>query len=159
MTDPTVKVIIRTSGTEVEFEGGVDEVWTNVNRFFSELYPSIEIVKRLTGSLDVKELAEKLAGKVEIKENRINVILPGDAKTKILVCLAGAFVGKALGLLDKNYLTPKEIANFTGIDERIVRARLSELRKDGLVVKIEGGLYGFTSASLREIEQQMRQTP
>ncbi|MEM2015915.1 MAG: hypothetical protein QXY32_04525 [Nitrososphaerota archaeon] len=152
MEEKRIKVTIKTSENEVvEFEGRYEEVWMSVNKYFSEIYPSLSTVRKLVGAVDVEELINKLSGKIEIKEGRINIVSGGDAKQKILLCLAGAFIGKRLGLFEKEFLTPKEIANYTGIDERITRARLSELRKDGLVIRKEDGLYGFTIASLKEI--------
>ncbi|RLF98677.1 MAG: hypothetical protein DRN49_05515 [Thaumarchaeota archaeon] len=81
----------------------------------------------------------------------ISVLEDTGAKRKILLCLAGAYVGKLLGLLERDKLTPKEIASYTGLNEKVTRARLSELRKAGLVIKYGEGLYGFTKASIREL--------
>ncbi|MCS7132349.1 MAG: hypothetical protein N3F65_02350 [Nitrososphaeria archaeon] len=146
-----MKVTIRHGDTEVEFEGEHEEVWMSINRYLSEAFPPLEVVKKLTGAIDIMDLAKKLEGFVEIKEGRINILKDVDAKKKILLCLTAAHVGKALSLFEKDKLTPKEIAAYTGLDERIARARLSELRKAGLVIKYDEGLYGFTPASLEEI--------
>ncbi|HDJ66236.1 MAG TPA: ArsR family transcriptional regulator [Nitrososphaeria archaeon] len=81
----------------------------------------------------------------------ISVLEDKGAKRKILLCLAGAYVGKLLGLLEKDKLTPKEIASYTGLNEKVTRARLSELKKAGLVIKYGEGLYGFTKASIKEL--------
>lgn len=151
MEKERIRVTIKTKDSEVEFEGEYEEVWISINKYFSELYPSLQIVKNLIGAVDIEDLMNKLSGKIEIKEDRINILAGGDAKKKILLCLAGAYVGRRLGIFEKEFLTPKEIANFTGIDEKITRARLSELRKEGLVIRKEDGLYGFTPASLRDM--------
>ncbi len=151
MKEEKIKVVIKTGESEVEFEGGYEEVWMSVNKYFSELYPSLQVVKKIVGAVDIEDLASKLSGKVEVREDRINILVGGDAKKKILLCLAGAYLGRKLGIFQREFLTPKEIANYTGIDERITRARLSELRKEGLVIRKEDGLYGFTPASLKEI--------
>ena len=124
-----------------------------MNKYFSETYPALEAVKNLTGAIDVNELAEKLKGLIEIREGKINVLGGGDAKKKILLCLAAAYAGKALGLFEKDKLTPKEIAAYTGLDERVTRARLSELRKAGLVVKNEEGLYSCSSAGFKLVSE------
>lgn len=153
MVEEKIRVSIKTSESEVEFEGRYEEVWMSINKYFSELYPSIEIVKKLIGAIDVKELAEKLVGKVELREDRINIIESVDAKKKILLCLAGAYVGNRIGRFNKDSLTAKEISSYTGLNEKIVRARLSELRKSGLVIKKEDGSYGFTSASMKMITE------
>jgi len=151
-----LKVIIRHDETEVEFEGDYESVWRSVNKFFSETYPALEIVKKLTGAIDVADLAKRLEGLVEFREGRIIILKEMDAKRKILLCLAAANVGKALGLFEKDKLAPKEIAAYTGLDERVTRARLSELRRAGLVIKSGEGLYGFTSSSLEEVFGERR---
>jgi len=118
--------------------------------------PSIEAVKKLTGAIDITDLMKKLEGLVEIREGRITILKDVDAKRKIILCLAAAYVGKALGLFEKDKLAPKEIAAYTGLDERVARARLSELRKAGLVIKYDEGLYGFTPTSLDEFLGERR---
>ncbi len=140
----------------MEFEGSYEEVWMSINRYFSEILPSIEAVKKLIGAVDITDLMKKLEGLVEIREGRITVLKDVDAKRKIILCLAAAYVGKALGLFEKDKLAPKEIAAYTGLDERVARARLSELRRAGLVIKYDEGLYGFTPTSLDEFIGERR---
>mgnify|MGYP000026368323 CR=1 FL=1 len=156
MSSGKIRVSIKHDETEVEFEGGYEEVWKSINRYFSETYPALETIKALTGLTDVADLAEKLKGLVEFREGRIIILGELEAKRKILLCLAAAYVGKALGLFEKDKLTPKEIAAYTGLDERVTRARLSELRRAGLVIRSEEGLYGFTSTSLNELFGEKR---
>ena len=151
MSSEKVRVVIRHGETEVEFEGYYKDVWKSVNKFFSEVYPALDVVKKLTGAVDVTDLAKKLEGLVEFRDGRIIVLKEMDAKRKILLCLAAAHVGKVLGLFEKDKLVPKEIAMYTGLDERVTRARLSELKRAGLVIKSGEGLYGFTSSSLGEL--------
>jgi len=151
MSDGELKVVLRHGETEVEFSGNYEDVWRSINKYLSEIYPSIEAVKKLIGAIDVNLLMEKLEGLVEIREGMINVLEDTGAKRKILLCLAGAHVGKILGLLERDKLTPKEIASYTGLNEKVTRARLSELKKAGLVIKYGEGLYGFTKASIKEL--------
>ena len=151
MSDGELKVVLRHGETEVEFSGNYEDVWRSINKYLSEIYPPIEAVKKLIGAIDVNLLMEKLEGLVEIREGMINVLEDTGAKRKILLCLAGAHVGKILGLLERDKLTPKEIASYTGLNEKVTRARLSELKKAGLVIKYGEGLYGFTKASIREL--------
>ena len=151
MSERPLKVIIMHGDHKAEFEGNYKDVWAGINRYLSQLYPTLEVVRKLTGSIDVQEVAERISGLIEIRDGRIILLRETDAKRRILLCLAGAYVGKAFGLIEKDKLTPKEIASHLGMDERVVRARLSELRKAGLVVKYEEGLYGFTPTSLREL--------
>jgi DNA-binding transcriptional ArsR family regulator len=147
MSSERVKVVIKCGETEVEFEGGYEDVWKSVNKFFSETYPALEAARKLTGAVDVTDVARRLEGRVEFRDGRIIIMKEVDAKRRIILCLAAAYVGKRLGLFDKEHLTPKEIAAYTGLDERVARARLSELRKAGLVAKTDEGLYSFLSTS------------
>ena len=151
MSDGELKVVLRHGETEVEFSGNYEDVWRSINKYLSEIYPPIKAVKKLIGAIDVNLLMEKLEGLVEIREGMINVLEDTGAKRKILLCLAGAHVGKILGLLERDKLTPKEIASYTGLNEKVTRARLSELKKAGLVIKYGEGLYGFTKASIKEL--------
>ena len=151
MSNGELKAILRHGETEVEFSGNYEDVWRSINKYLSEIYPPIEAVKQLIGAVDVNLLMEKLEGLVEIREGMINVLEDTGAKRKILLCLAGAHVGKILGLLERDKLTPKEIASYTGLNEKVTRARLSELKKAGLVIKYGEGLYGFTKASIKEL--------
>ena len=151
MSDKELKAVLRHGETEVEFSGNYEDVWRSINKYLSEIYPPIEAVKKLIGAIDVNLLMEKLEGLVEIREGMINVLEDTGAKRKILLCLAGAHVGKILGLLERDKLTPKEIASYTGLNEKVTRARLSELKKAGLVIKYGEGLYGFTKASIKEL--------
>ena len=151
MSDGELKAVLRHGETEVEFSGNYEDVWRSINKYLSEIYPPIEAVKKLIGAVDVNLLMEKLEGLVEIREGMINVLEDTGAKRKILLCLAGAHVGKILGLLERDKLTPKEIASYTGLNEKVTRARLSELKKAGLVIKYGEGLYGFTKASIKEL--------
>ena len=151
MSNGELKAILRHGETEVEFSGDYEDVWRSINKYLSEIYPSIEAVKRLTGAIDVDLLMKKLEGLVEIRDGMISVLEDAGAKRKILLCLAGAYVGKILGLLERDRLTPKEIASYTGLNEKVTRARLSELRRAGLVIRYGEGLYGFTKASIKEL--------
>ena len=151
-----MRITIKHGETEVEFEGDYEEVWRSINRYFSETYPTLEAVKKLTGAVDINELIDKLKGLVEIRDGKINVLSETDAKKKILICLAAAYIGKSLGLLEKDKLAPKEVAAYTGLDERVTRARLSELRKAGLVLKNEKGLYSCSSSGFKLINELER---
>ncbi|MEM3410295.1 MAG: hypothetical protein QXR41_08655, partial [Nitrososphaerota archaeon] len=62
MEEKRIKVTIKTSENEVvEFEGRYEEVWMSVNKYFSEIYPSLSTVRKLVGAVDVEELINKLS--------------------------------------------------------------------------------------------------
>jgi len=47
VSDGELKAVLRHGETEVEFSGDYEDVWRSINRYLSEIYPSIEAVKRL----------------------------------------------------------------------------------------------------------------
>ncbi|MEM0383432.1 MAG: hypothetical protein QXS57_05530 [Candidatus Caldarchaeum sp.] len=148
-----VIVRIRHGGREVEFEGSREEVWAAVNRYFSETLGPVEVLSRLRGEVDVSEIAAKLSGKVLVSEGKVDVLVQGDAKKRIMLCLAAVYVGRRMGMVGTDFLSPKEVAGILRIDERVARARLSELWKSGLVDRNEDGRYRFKPfTSLKLIE-------
>ncbi|MEM1946707.1 MAG: hypothetical protein QXF95_06815 [Candidatus Caldarchaeum sp.] len=149
----SVTVRIKHDGNEVEFEGGVDDVWKAVNRYFSQTLGPSQVVSRLMGVVDLTELAQKLSDKVVITMDGIDVLMQGDAKKRIILCLAAAYAGKRLGIFDEEALPPKKIAGYLRMDEKVVRARLSELWKEGCVDRDADGRYIFKpSAAMKMIE-------
>ena len=90
MSNRELKAVLRHGETEVEFSGDYEDVWKSINKYLSEIYPSIEAVKRITGAIDVDLLMKKLEGLVEIRDGMISVLEDAGAKRKILLCLAGA---------------------------------------------------------------------
>ncbi|MCS7110320.1 MAG: hypothetical protein NZ956_02480 [Candidatus Caldarchaeum sp.] len=139
----SVTVRIRHGDFEVVFEGDKDVVWESVNRYFAERLGPVDLMMRLMGDTSVTEAAEKLVGKVVINRESVDVLVSGDSKKRILACLAGAWLGKRLGLVSDDGLSPKKVASFLRMDERAARARLSELWRDGTVDKDDEGRYFF----------------
>ncbi|MEM0349137.1 MAG: hypothetical protein QXD24_03020 [Candidatus Caldarchaeum sp.] len=151
--EKVVKVKIRHGENEVEFTGDKEEVWTLVNRYFSERLGPVEAVAKLSGQVDLNNLLDKLAGKVVVNNSGIDVVANVDTKKKIVYCLAGAYVGHRLGILDSDGLNPKRVAQILHIDEKVARARLSDLWKEGVVDRDEEGRYFFKpSIGLRIFE-------
>jgi len=138
-----VTVRIRHGGNEVEFSGDREEVWAMVNRYFSECLGPIEAVAKLSGQVDLSKLLERLVGKVVVNNGGIDVLAEADTKKRIVYCLAGAYAGRRLGLLDTDGLTPKRVAQILHIDEKVARARLSDLWREGVVDRDEEGRYFF----------------
>lgn len=139
---------LRIGETVVEFSGDKEEVWTSINKFLSEVVGPLEIAVRLSGSTDLDALARLLVDKVVIRDGVVSVVMGGEAKQRILYCLAGAYLGRRLSQLVDDRMTPRMIAEATGIKEKVVRARLSELWRSRLVERDEGGRYRFTPTAL-----------
>ncbi|MEM1575173.1 MAG: hypothetical protein QXF09_02370 [Nitrososphaerota archaeon] len=139
-----LKVIIEHNNTRIEFKGDFHDVWNSINKYFSTIFPSFEAIKKIVRKIDVNELSEMISDEVKIINGKIIVHGENDAKRKIVLALAGAYIGATMGLIQNDFLTPQQISEATGIDSKIVRARLSEMVKSNLVFKIDEGKYKYS---------------
>lgn len=147
-----VHVIINHDGNSIEFSGNYEEVWRSINRYFSEIYPSLSVAKRLKGAYDLDNLVNIIQDKVMIVDGRIVVTEKTDAKRRIALCLACARIGKLAGMLETEWLAPKQISSSTGIEERVTRARLSDMHKEGFVERSNEGRYRFAPRCMMLLE-------
>ena len=143
-----LEVRIKIGDNIVEFAGDKETVWSSINTFLSRVVGPMDIAAKLSGSQDLENLARLLVDKVVIRDGNVSVLAGGDAKKRILYCLAGAYVGRRLVQLADDMMTPRQIAQATRMGENHVRARLSELWRKGLVDKDENGRYRFNPSSI-----------
>ncbi len=143
-----LEVRIKIGDKVVEFAGDKETVWLSINNFLSKVVGPLEIAAKLSGSPDLDKLSRLLVDKVVIRDGMVSVLAEGDAKRKILYCLAGAYVGRKLSQLADDMMTPRQVAQATRMGENLVRARLSELWKRGLVERDEDGRYRFHPSSI-----------
>ena len=151
---PELSVLVEHNGTRVEFKGRYLEVWTSLNRYLSKIFPALPAAEKLSGTVDTIELAESIAGRVQVTENQVFVLEKADAKTKILLALAGLYVGKTMGKVADDTATPQQIAQSTGMAERVARARLSEMKRAGLVIRLPEGRYRFSPVGESLVRKQ-----
>jgi DNA-binding CsgD family transcriptional regulator len=77
-------------------------------------------------------------------------------KDKILLILLAAKAQKILKIRNEEMLYPKEIARILGIRNDIVRALLSNLKKEGLAHSPERGLWTVNWSKLGEIKGRFK---
>ncbi len=142
--EPELTILVEHNGTRIEFKGRYLEVWSSLNRYLSKIFPALPAAQKLSKTIDVAELSESIADRVQVAENEVLVLEKTDAKTKILLALAGLYVGKIMGKVPSDTATPQQIARSAGIAERVARARLSEMKRAGLVVRLSEGRYRFS---------------
>ncbi|MEM3123961.1 MAG: hypothetical protein QW756_07735 [Nitrososphaerota archaeon] len=150
-----LEVRIKVGDSVAEFSGAKDEVWTSLNKYLTEIVGPLEIAAKLSGSTDLESLATLLTDKVLIRDGVVSVVTGGEAKLRILYCLAAAYLGRMLCQLDDDRMTPRRIAEATGMDERVVRARLSELWRKRLVERDEAGRYRFIPTAMKILNVKM----
>jgi len=135
----------------VTFEGDVEEVSTAFLRFLSKVYPSLELLRRLTFTVDVENLLKSAEGVFAIFENGVRVVADRGKlsdKDAILLQLTGRYLGEKLGKNPDSSLSTEELSNAVGKSPKTISPRLSELTDKWHIEKVEKGRYRILAAGI-----------
>ena len=157
MTKKTVTVHIKHLDTEQIFTGDVDQVWVNVNRFFSEIIPAFQIVKNILLTVDLEKLIEDCKNVIAIApEGPVLMVSKQkltDSETLTLHLLA-TYIGNKLGL-SKSYLTNEELQASLGKNAKITSTRLGELCRKGYATKTDEGNYRIATLGIKRFQEEI----
>ena len=153
-----VTVHIKYKDVEQAFAGNVDEVWTSVNRFFSEMVPALDIVGKVLITVDLEKLIKDCDGIIAVAPEGPTVLVPKkiltDSETLSLQLLA-VYIGYKLGLFRNDALAKEELQASLGKNSKITSTRLGELCRDGLAIKTEEGKYRVTTLGIRHLQKEI----
>ena len=76
---------------------------------------------------------------------------------KIFLTLLGRYFSKELGKSDSDTCKPAEIAQESGLNEKTVSKRLSDLEKDRFAESTSRGLHGIVPANAERMLTQIRE--
>jgi len=151
-----ITVHVKYGGIEKTFTGNVNDVWVSVNKFFSETIPAFDVARKVTLTVDLAKLIEDFKDVVAVAPEGPEVLVPKerltDSETLRLYLLA-AHIGYKLGKLTKETMTKEELQAKLGKTSKTTSARLSELVKEGSVVKTEDGNYGIATIGIRRLQE------
>jgi len=150
----SLRVHIEFGEAKADFEGEVNQVFEATVRFLGQIYPNLELVQKIVYTPNLVELAEKLAGLIEITSEGPILVSGLDLPTRDAVCLVllGAYVGDKLGRMSKNTLSSGELSRITGKARKTISNEIPRLASDGLIVKTPEGQYGITTFGIRKTE-------
>ena len=160
MTDQPEKIWVHVKYKDIEetFSGTTEETWLLVNKFFSELLPSLRIASKLWLSPDLERLAKDLEGVVAFSPEGPNLLWQKnkltDNETLILWLLSG-YMGNKLGLLPTDALTKEELQEKLGKSGKIASTRLGELVKTDLVSKTRDGKFRITTFGILQTQKEI----
>ncbi|UCC58550.1 MAG: hypothetical protein JSW14_01110 [Candidatus Bathyarchaeum sp.] len=156
MNKETVTVHIKYRDTEQTFTGDVDQVWVSVNRFFSEMIPALQTVKKALLTVDLKNLIEDCKDIIAVAPEGPVLLVSRqkltDSETVMLRLLA-THIGNKLGL-SKDYLTKEELQAGLGKTAKITSTRLGELCREGYATKSEEGNYRITTLGIKRFQKE-----
>ncbi|MCS7125803.1 MAG: hypothetical protein NZ929_02700 [Aigarchaeota archaeon] len=96
-------------------------------------------------------------GKILIKFDRTKVT----TRSLISIYAVGKLMAKQAGYSSEDYVSIDELSRELGIDGKVVGARVSELRREGVLISVERGQYklnpSYIEYILSEVERQIAQ--
>ena len=156
MINQTVTVHISYQETEQTFTGDANQVWKSINRFFSEMIPALQTVKKALLTVDLESLIENGKNVIAIASEGPVLLVSRqkltDSETLTLQLLA-YYIGNKLGQ-SKEFLTKKELQTRLGKNAKITSTRLSELCREGLASKTEEGNYRITTLGIKRSQDE-----
>jgi hypothetical protein len=151
-----VIVHIKYQDFEQTFTGDANQVWISINRFFNEMVPALDTVKKALLTVDLEVLIEDCKNVIAVApEGPVLLVSRSkltDSETLILHLLA-AYIGNKLGH-SKKVLTKEELQAGLGKSAKITSTRLGELIRDGYAVKTDDGNYKITTLGIRRFQEE-----
>jgi len=150
-----LKVHIEFGEAKVDFEGDADQVFESIVSFLSQVYPNLEMVRKIVYTPDLTRLVKKLAGLVEITPEGPVIVSGVDLSARMAICLVllGAHIGSRLGRLLKDSLPSGDLSKLTGKAKKTISNELPRLIGEGLVEKRTEGEYWLTTLGIRKTEE------
>ena len=156
MTKETVTVNIKYQDTEQTFTGDANHVWKNINRFFSEMIPALQAVKKALLTVDLENLIDDFKNVIAVAPEGPVLLVSKqkltDSETLTLHLLA-AYIGNKFEL-SKDVLSKEELQTGLGKSSKITSTRLGELIREGLATKSEEGNYKITTLGIKRFQEE-----
>ena len=156
MNKETVTVHIKYLETEQTFTGDVNQVWVSVNRFFSEMIPALQIVKKALLTVDLENLIEDCKNIIAVAPEGTVLLVSRQkltASETLTLHLLATYIGNKLGL-SKIFLTKEELQAALGKNAKITSTRLGELCREGLATKTDEGNYRITTLGIKRFQEE-----
>jgi hypothetical protein len=153
-----IEVAIRYRGVEKTIRGSPEEVFKDVFKFLSETIPALDIVSKITLTVNFADFLKEAAGVFAVTPEGVVVLTPPEALTDrelVLLYLVRAKIAYETGRSEKETLLASDLISFTGKGSGTVAGRLSELSGEGLVERIGKGEYRVTTFGLHRFQQDV----
>ena len=153
--EQTITVHIKYSGVEQTFTGDVNAVWISVNKFLGETIPAFDIARKVTLTTDLANLIENTRSVIAITPEGPELLVPKDKLTDseiLQLYLLAAYVGFRLGKRSSDAVTKEELQAKLGKNMKITATRVSELVKQGNVIKTEEKSFKITTIGISRLQ-------
>lgn len=149
-----LKLHVEFGDVREDFEGDPDEVVRAFLTSVSNVYPSLELAKKLVFQPDLSRLAESLVGLVKFAPEGL-MVLAGEAPAEetIIISLVGSYVGYRFSKIESDTDSANGLAKTTGKALKTISNQLAWMIDEGLVERVGRGSYRITSLGIKRFEQ------
>jgi hypothetical protein len=157
--EDTVTVHVKFGQVEQTFTGKADAVWVSINRFFNEMIPAFTVARKMMLTVDLAELIEEAKGVIAIAPEGPEVLVPKEKLTDseaLQFCLLATYIAFKLGKWATDAMTKEELQAKLGKSPKITSTRLSELVKEGSVMKTNDGSYRLTTVAVKRLQSELK---
>jgi hypothetical protein len=153
-----VEVVIRYRDVEKTIRGKPEEVFRGVFQFLSETIPALDVVSRITLTVNFADFLREAAGVFAVTPEGVVVLTPLEALTDrelVMLYLIRAKVAFETGKSERETLLASDLISLTNKGSGTVAGRLSELSGEGFAERIGKGEYRVTTFGLHRFRQDM----
>lgn len=151
----SIELNVKIGSLEASFKGDVDVVLKSFFEWLSKVYPSYEAISKIIFEPNLDVLMRECSELLQITDGGI-IIKKSDlaAEEAITLSLVGAYLGFRLGKLEKETMTPSELAKTTGKALKTIYNTLASMAKQGKISKLNGE-YGLTKDQIAKFTIEM----
>ncbi len=146
-----VEVTVRFGDMRKSVTGNPDEVVRELLLFFSKIFPQLELISKISLSVDSNEFLKACEGIVALTPEGMTVTADASHlkdKELIMLHLAKVRAGYLLGKLEGDTLRLNDLVAATRSKAGTIAGRLSEMCSEGIVERLAKGEYRATTSGL-----------
>jgi hypothetical protein len=151
MSSDKVEVTVRFKDDQMTITGSPDQVIRELLAFFSKIFPQLEIVSRITLSVDASDFLKACEGIIALTPEGMAITVDTSHlrdKELIMLHLAKTRAGHMLGKLERDTLRLNDLVVAAKSKSGTVAGRLSEMCSEGVVERSGKGEYRATTSGL-----------
>ena len=153
----SLTVHIAYKNVEQTFSGKPEDVWTSIDKFFSQLLPTFEIARKLVLHVDLQTLVSQCKELIAFSPEGPNLLVPRskltDNETLSLLLLA-VHIGSKLGINQKDTISKDTLQAKLGKDMKTTSTRLGEMTKAEIITRTDDE-YKITTFGLLQMQKDI----
>lgn len=146
-----VEVTVRFANAQKTIKGNVDEVIRELLQFFSKIYPQLELISKISLSVDLETFLKSCESILALTPEGIAVTADTSHlkdRELIMLHLAKTRAGHMLGKSEKDTVRLSDLVVAANSKTGTVAGRLSEMCSEGIVERLAKGEYRATTFGL-----------